>query len=97
MLNLTIVLIAIVISSIFTLSFFVIKRISGSTRVMKSFRKIVKQINALEPEIQNLSDQDLLNKTQEFKQRLQDGETLNDILVLGVFGLWVRHLEDFLI
>lgn len=81
MLNLTIVLIAIVISSIFTLSFFVIKRISGSTRVMKSFRKIVKQINALEPEIQNLSDQDLLNKTQEFKQRLQDGETLNDILV----------------
>jgi len=81
MLNLTIVLIAIIISSIFTLSLFIIKRISGSTRVMKSFRKIVKQVNALEPEIQGLSDQDLLNKTQEFKQRLKDGETLNDMLV----------------
>lgn len=81
MLNLTIVLIAVLISSIFTLSLFIIKRISGSTRVMTSFRKIVRQVNALEQEIKSLSDQDLLNKTQEFKQRLKDGETLSDILV----------------
>ncbi|OEY86460.1 preprotein translocase subunit SecA [Wolbachia pipientis] len=71
----------IVILFIFVLSFFVIRRRSGSQRVIKVFEKIVQQINALELEIQSLSDQDLLNKTEEFRQRLQKGERLNDLLV----------------
>lgn len=81
MLDYTFILIALLISSVFILSFIIIKRIFEPTKVIKSFRKIVEEINALEPEIQILSNQDLLNKTQEFKQRLRNGETLNDILV----------------
>ncbi|MCS7209366.1 MAG: preprotein translocase subunit SecA, partial [Fimbriimonadales bacterium] len=41
---------------------------------------IVQKINALEPDFQALSDEQLKAKTDEFKKRLQDGETLDDIL-----------------
>ncbi len=73
--------ILIIILSILVLSFLVIKRKSGSNKIVKAFEKVVKEINALEPEMQNLSDHALLNKTGEFKQRVQNGETLNDILI----------------
>ncbi len=73
--------ILIIILFILVLSFLVIKRKSGSNKIVKAFEKVVKEINTLEPEMQNLSDHALLNKTDEFKQRLQNGETLNDILV----------------
>jgi preprotein translocase subunit SecA len=65
---------------ILVLSFF-IRRRSKSNSIIKSFEKIVKEINALESEMHNLSDRDLLNKTEEFKKRLREGETLNDILI----------------
>ena len=41
----------------------------------------VEQINALEPKMQNISDVELRDKTAEFKKRLQNGESLDDILV----------------
>ncbi|WP_253299939.1 preprotein translocase subunit SecA [Wolbachia endosymbiont of Chironomus riparius] len=66
---------------IFIISLCIIRRSTESTRTIKPFRKIVKRINELEPEMQSLSDQDIFDKAQEFKQRLENGETLNDILV----------------
>lgn len=79
----TLVLITILILFIFTFSLFFIKRIFGSTKkkIIKSFRKIAQQINALEQEMQSLSDEDLASKTAELKQELKNGKTLNDLLV----------------
>ncbi|GAB1268815.1 preprotein translocase subunit SecA [Aurantivibrio infirmus] len=42
--------------------------------------KVVKRINELEESIKKLSDEELKQKTSEFKQRLADGESLNDLL-----------------
>jgi preprotein translocase subunit SecA len=50
-------------------------------RVLKSFQPRVQQINALEPTIKALSDAQLQAKTAEFKQRIANGESLDDILV----------------
>ncbi|MCD6363714.1 MAG: preprotein translocase subunit SecA [Synergistetes bacterium] len=50
-------------------------------RELKRLSKIVARINELEPEIQRLSDEDLARKTIEFKERLERGETLDDLLV----------------
>ena len=59
------------------------KKIFGSRndRLLKQYRKSVAKINALESEMQALSDESLQTKTAEFKQRLADGQTLDDILV----------------
>ena len=59
------------------------KKIFGSRndRLLKQYRKSVAKINALESEMQALSDESLQAKTAEFKQRLADGQTLDDILV----------------
>ncbi|MDG7053127.1 MAG: preprotein translocase subunit SecA [Wolbachia endosymbiont of Alcedoecus sp.] len=79
----TLVLTVVLIFFIFTLSFLFIKKIFGSTnkKIIKSFRRIVQQINALEPEMQSLSDEELAGKTEEFKRELKNGKTLNDLLV----------------
>ena len=60
----------------------IIKKIFGSVneRVIKSLSSNVEKINAFEPIISKLSDQDLKAKTDEFKTRLQAGETLDKIL-----------------
>jgi len=50
-------------------------------RVLDKIQPLVEQINSLEKEIAKLSDEDLKNKTQIFKDRLAKGETLDDILV----------------
>ncbi|MDL2218402.1 preprotein translocase subunit SecA [Christensenellaceae bacterium OttesenSCG-928-M15] len=47
---------------------------------LKKIRPIVEKINALEPSMQGLSDQEMRKKTAEFKERLQNGETLDDLL-----------------
>ncbi|HET6957283.1 MAG TPA: preprotein translocase subunit SecA [Vicinamibacterales bacterium] len=49
-------------------------------RELKRLRPIVAEVNALEPEIQALSDAQLRAKTAEFRQRLGNGETLDDLL-----------------
>ncbi len=53
----------------------------GNQRELKSLEKIADEIEALEPSIQLLSDDDLKNKTQVFMERYQNGETLDDLLV----------------
>ena len=59
-----------------------IKKIFGdpSEKELKRCRPIVAKINALEPEMEKLGSANLQAKTQEFKLRLQKGETLEDIL-----------------
>ena len=52
-----------------------------SERELKKIRHYVDEINALEPEMEKLSDSELRDKTAEFKTRIQNGETLNDVLV----------------
>ncbi len=54
---------------------------SANQRLIKSLQKSIEQINLLEPEIEKLSDQELSNKTREFKQELQNGKTLDDLLI----------------
>ncbi|MEO0440166.1 MAG: preprotein translocase subunit SecA [Pseudomonadota bacterium] len=53
---------------------------SSNDRYVKSMTKIVDQINAFEPEIEALSDEDLQAKTPYFRDRVANGETLDDIL-----------------
>jgi len=48
---------------------------------LERLREIVEDINALEPKMQKLSDAELKAKTEEFKQRYEQGETLDDLLV----------------
>jgi preprotein translocase subunit SecA len=59
-----------------------LKKIFGTTNEteVKKLEKIVGQIEALEPQFEILSDDDLKGKTKEFKQRLAQGQTLDDIL-----------------
>ena len=53
---------------------------SRNDRLLKQYRKTVARINALEPEFEKLSDEALRGKTQEFKDRLAQGQTLDDLL-----------------
>ncbi|NNG25400.1 preprotein translocase subunit SecA [Telluria aromaticivorans] len=53
---------------------------SRNQRLLKQYHKTVRQINALEPQMEKLSDTELQAKTPEFKDRLGKGESLDDIL-----------------
>jgi preprotein translocase subunit SecA len=54
--------------------------IDDNARDIKKYQKKVDKINQLEPSIQVLSDDELRAKTVEFKERLDQGETLDDLL-----------------
>jgi preprotein translocase subunit SecA len=54
--------------------------LDDNAREIKKFKKVVDAINNLEPEIQALSDSELQGKTEELKQRLEQGQELDDIL-----------------
>jgi preprotein translocase subunit SecA len=54
---------------------------SSNDRRIRSYRPRVDEINALEPELEALSDEALRARTDEFKQQLVEGQTLDDILV----------------
>ncbi len=54
---------------------------SRNDRQLKQYRKTIAKINALEPSLESLSDEQLKNKTQEFKDRVAKGESLDDLLV----------------
>ncbi|MBU0455385.1 MAG: preprotein translocase subunit SecA [Gammaproteobacteria bacterium] len=54
---------------------------SRNQRVVKRLSKVVKKINALEPSFEKLSDEALRAKTDEFRERLSKGETINNLLV----------------
>lgn len=53
---------------------------SRNDRLVKQYGQKVKEVNALEPAMQALSDDALRAKTEEFKQRFQAGETLDQLL-----------------
>jgi preprotein translocase subunit SecA len=52
----------------------------GEGRKRKRLEEYVRLVNSFEPEIEELSDADLLGKSDEFKKRLADGETLDDLI-----------------
>lgn len=53
---------------------------SRNERVLKIMRKRVERINALEPAMERLSDEELRAKTAEFKQRVAEGKSLDSLL-----------------
>jgi preprotein translocase subunit SecA len=59
-----------------------IKKVVGSRneRLLKQYRRTAQAINALEPQIQKLSDAELRAKTEEFRERYKAGETLDKLL-----------------
>ena len=65
--------------------------IDSEYKELKRFEGIANQIVAKEEEMAALSDDELKNKTQEFKQRLENGESLND-LVVDAFAV-VREVD----
>ena len=60
----------------------VLKKIFGSQneRNLKRIAPLVDEINGFEPRIRKLSDAELRGKTAEFRQRLENGEELDDLL-----------------
>ena len=54
---------------------------SRNQRILKKLSKKVSEINNLESDIKTLSDEALCSKTNEFRERLKTGETLDDLLV----------------
>jgi preprotein translocase subunit SecA len=61
----------------------IVKAIMGdpAEKALSKYRAVVDEINALEPQMQKLSDEGLREKTAEFKQRLANGETTDDLMV----------------
>jgi preprotein translocase subunit SecA len=53
---------------------------SRNDRLLKQYRRVVERINALEPQFEALDDVALRAKTDEFRQRLAQGATLDDLL-----------------
>ena len=74
---------------------------AGESKKVRSLASIVPSINALEPEIQALSDEELAARTVAFKERLDRGEDMNDLLVeafavvreAGVRTIGQRHFD----
>jgi len=74
---------------------------SRNDRLLKQYRRVVDQINALEPQFEKLDDAGLRAKTDEFRQRLAQGSTLDDILPeafatvreAGKRALKMRHFD----
>ena len=50
-------------------------------RTLKQYQHVADAVNALEPEMRKLSDEELRGKTDEFKERIRNGESLDDLMV----------------
>ena len=71
-----------------------------SQREVKRIMPLVEKIESLRPDMQKLSDEELRGKTREFKKRLEEGETLDDLLpeafaVVREAGKRVLGMEHF--
>ena len=53
---------------------------AGEGKILRDLSKLVDKVNAFEPQISSLSDDALRAKTDEFKSRLANGQTLDDLL-----------------
>ena len=51
-----------------------------NTKTLKSFQKQVDKINELEPAMQDLKNEDFPVKTEEFKKRIQDGDSMDEMI-----------------
>lgn len=62
--------------------FSLLKKVFGTRndRLLRHYRKLVEKVNAFEPVLQKLSDAELQSKTPEFRARLAQGMSLNDLL-----------------
>ena len=56
------------------------KLFGGANKEIKKIEPIVEQINSYNNEMESLSDEELQGKTNEFKERIKNGETLDDLL-----------------
>jgi preprotein translocase subunit SecA len=84
-----------------------LKKIFGSRneRLLRQYRKTVEAINALEPDVQKLSDEALAGRTVEFRERIARGEALDSLLPeafavcreASVRALGMRHFDVQLI
>src|SRR5579875_123947 len=54
---------------------------AGEGKKVRRLAELVPLVNELEPEVEALSDDELRHKTVEFRQRLDEGETLDDLLI----------------
>ncbi|NLW03739.1 MAG: preprotein translocase subunit SecA [Pseudomonadaceae bacterium] len=80
-----------------------LKKIFGSKneRELKRIRKVVQQINALEPELKSLADADFALRTQALKERATSGEALDKLLPesfalvreAGIRSMGMRHFD----
>src|SRR3954471_106094 len=74
---------------------------TGEGKKLRALAGLVPEINALEPEMQALSDGELAAKTDEFRKRYADGETLDDLILeafavvreAGVRTIGQRHYD----
>ena len=74
---------------------------SGEGKKLRALEAIVPDVNALEPEMQALTDAELQGKTTEFRDRLANGATLDDLLIeafatvreASVRALGMRHYD----
>ncbi|MEY2777938.1 MAG: hypothetical protein RL008_34 [Actinomycetota bacterium] len=53
---------------------------AGEGRVLKKLESLARQVNALEPDLKNLTDEQLKSLTSSYKQRVSQGESLDDLL-----------------
>ena len=73
----------------------------SNERVIKDLQHFVEEINALEPQLQSLSDSELRDKTTEFRSRLKENDSLDDLLVeafatvreASVRAIGLRHFD----
>ena len=78
---------------------------SKKDKIINSYKNIVEEINILEPQIRQLSDEKLADKTFFFKEKIKNGSSLDDILVevfavvreASVRTLYMRHFDVQLI
>ena len=54
---------------------------AGEGRMLRKLDRLASQVDAMQEDFEALTDEELQAKTQEFKDRLEEGETLDDILV----------------
>ncbi|MCG8428532.1 MAG: preprotein translocase subunit SecA [Chromatiales bacterium] len=80
----------------------ILRKVFGSRndRLVKRMFKVVAKVNALEAELQSLSDEELKAKTTEFRERLTQGTTLDDLLpeafaVVREAGMRVLDMRHF--
>jgi len=75
---------------------------SRNNRLLKEYSKKVNQINALEPSIKKLKDSDFKKKTIEFREQIEKGTSLDELLIeifayareASVRALGMRHFDE---